>query len=486
MRTGDLLSVAIRQSRLRLVESFLIVLGIALGAAVVAAFAGLIASAGAQVRSFAESPMAWEMSIVPREQDYMALWQTTGGFVPAVPVGPAGAPAARLTMRDLERVKSAVTSARHVYTYQYTGLPLRPPETPVSSSEPAAQKDGVPAAAAMPAKGDGAGEHERASQEPASTAQSLLQQRGMVQIIATIPEYFEAYGLKLREGSFFLDSDVSSGSKVIVLGAKLATRLFGDASPVGQELMTDSARLSGQATPVGKGVSAYKVIGVLEPASGASAEGSDARPAMAGPLDYLDDMGFVPLTSMPGYAGPDAQIQSVYVMPPSGDESATTLDELRRLAEREYQGRVTVRSEIDEMKRAVREMRSQAVGVVLLASAGLVIASINILNLMLARVLRRTKAIGISVALGASRRDVFAQLLVESFVLGLAGGLVGIAFAYAVTSLMSRVTQGLAVTLGIWGILAGVGASLIASVVFGVYPAHLAARTIAVDALRRD
>ncbi len=487
MRIRALLWVAIRQSRLRLVESSLIVLGIAMGAAVVTAFASLIASAGTQVRAFAESPLAREISVVPREEDYMALWQTTGGFVPAVPVGPAGVAPARLTMGDIARVRDAVTSARHVYTYHYGGLSFQPKSA---------------------ASGDDTGEEGSVTtgvSSPSTGGASLLQQRGFVGIIATVPEYFRAYGLKLREGSFFVDSDVTSGAKVIVLGDRLARRLFGDASPIGRELVTDPSSPGGQAESLGRGARGYQVIGVLMPASGASSAERDRRSMSVGPLDYLDDLGFVPLTSMAPYSGQvgastgagtgtdagtgadaDVQVPAVYVMPPSADESAVTLDELRRFAERDYQDRVTIRSEIDEMKRALREMRSQALGGVLLASAGLVIASINILNLMLARVLRRTKAIGVSVALGASRRDVFAQLLAESLVLGVAGGVVGVVLGYAATSLMSRVTQGLSASVGTWGVLAGVGASLVASAVFGVYPAHLAARTVAVDALRRD
>ncbi|MBC7082663.1 MAG: ABC transporter permease [Firmicutes bacterium] len=454
MRIRDLLSVAVRNSRARLVESFLIVLGIALGVAVVAAFGGLVGSVGAQARMFAESPVAWEITVIPREEDYSALWDGSGRQVPAVPVGPAGAQPARLTVRDLERFRNAVTSAQCVYACENIGLPLRP-ALPSPGNGPGAQGEMTGAA-----KGDG--------------------EEGFVELVATVPDYFRAYGLKPREGSFFVDSDVASGARVMVVGDKLAKRLVGDTSPLGQELIMGSPGGNVQGAP------RYTVIGVLEPLSPPSDGRQDRRTGSPGPLSHLDRLGFIPVTSAPGYSGEDEELSEIRVMPASADAVATTLDELRRFIEREYQGRLTIRSEIDNMRRALREMRSLAVGVLVIASAGIVIASINILNLMMARVLRRTKAIGISIALGASRRDVFAQLLTESLVLGIVGGVIGIGLAYIATGLISRVTQGLAVTVGAWGVLAGTGASLLASVVFGLYPAHLAARTVAADALRGD
>lgn len=467
MRIRDLLSVAVRNSRVRLVESFLIVLGIALGVAVVAAFGGLVGSVGGQARMFAESPVAWEITVIPREEDYSALWDGSGGQVSAVPVGPAGAQPARLTMRDLERFRNAVTSAKCVYACENIGLPLRP---------------------AHPSSGDGPGAQRERSEGPETDEEdsqavriNRLEEQGFVELVATVTEYFRAYGLKLREGSFFVDSDVASGTRVMVVGDELAKRLFGDTSPLGQELTMGS--------PGGgsvQGAPRYTVIGVLEPLSPPSDGGRGGRTGSPGPLSHLDRLGFIPVTSAPGYSGEDEELSEIRVMPASADAVATTLDELRRFVEREYQGSLTIRSEIDNMRRALREMRSLAVGVLVIASAGIVIASINILNLMMARVLRRTKAIGISIALGASRGDVFAQLITESLVLGIVGGVIGIGLAYAATGLISKVTQGLAVTVGAWGILAGTGASLVASVVFGLYPAHLAARTVAADALRGD
>ena len=141
---------------------------------------------------------------------------------------------------------------------------------------------------------------------------------------------------------------------------------------------------------------------------------------------------------------------------------------------------------MDYMKEGLRELRSLATGILVLTSTGLIIASINILNLMLARVLRRTRAIGISAALGAGRRDAFRESLAEALVLGICGGMLGLPLSFVLAKLMSRITQGLTVSVGLTGVLAGTASCIAASVLFGLYPAYLAARVIPADALRGD
>jgi putative ABC transport system permease protein len=141
---------------------------------------------------------------------------------------------------------------------------------------------------------------------------------------------------------------------------------------------------------------------------------------------------------------------------------------------------------MEHTKENMRQLRSLAAGILVLASAGLVIASINILNLMLARVLRRTREIGISAALGASRRQIFRQSLAEALVLGISGGALGLPLSFGLVKLMSGIMEGLDVSVGLTGVLAGALSCIAASVIFGLYPAYLGARVIPADALRGD
>ncbi|NPV81030.1 MAG: hypothetical protein HPY52_12290 [Firmicutes bacterium] len=423
---------------MRFLESFLIVLAIALGVAVVATFAGLIGSVSDQARAFARNPIAWGICIIPRDEDY-ASFSSGPSQAPATPIGPAGTPPVRLTMRDMERLRQGVTSARYVFTQEYRMMPLRPA---ISTGN----KSGAPHS----------------------------------EVMAITPEFFDAYGLRLGQGTFFTKSDISAGSNVIVLGSKLAKRLFGDAPAIGQELLWGFAPV-GPGGSRGGASSSYTVIGVLEPVS-PDAKGKGT--GLSDPMDQFDECGFIPITSTWEHRGPDTTLREIWVMPASAKEAPVALDEVRKFVEREYRGGVAVHSALDDMKHAMRSLRGLAMAILLIASAGMVIAAINILNLMLARVLRRTKAIGISIALGASRQDIFLQLLGESFILGLAGGGIGLILAMGGVRLIAMVTQGFVVTVGLWGLAAGIGASCLASLVFGAYPAYLAARSVAADALR--
>lgn len=144
-----------------------------------------------------------------------------------------------------------------------------------------------------------------------------------------------------------------------------------------------------------------------------------------------------------------------------------------------------LRSPVDDWRESIKQVQRYALLIGMLASVGLVIAVINILNLMLARVLKRTKAVGLSMALGSSRGQVFRQFMLEAVVLGLAGSVLGIALSFAFAELLKKSLGGWS---GGWGSRLGLGIALglLISLFFGVYPAYLGSRTNPVDALRTD
>ncbi len=448
MRFTDLVSTAVRRCRARPLESILIVLGIALGVAVVAAFAGLIGTVGARNRAFAESLEAREITIRPESG------RRSVGFsadVPAVAVTRTDGPPYSLTLNDVERIKSRVSPDVKVYAYNdsFTQMTLQ-------------------------------------SQASAADGASRL-----VQVIAATEDIFLAYGAEFREGMGFSGSDVASGNRCIVLGSRLASRLFGDEPALGGKLVWQDEWHTGptgelELSPAGP---VYTVIGVMEPVRSSfltEMQGGTEDDDPSSPDFSADGGAYVPITSAPGMDGPNPRVDEIHAASLSSRGAAQAIDQIRQVVEAEYQERLRVSSVMDYMKESMKELRSLAAGILVLASAGLVIASINVLNLMLARVLRRTRAIGISAALGAGQRDVFRETLAESLVLGVCGGMLGLPLSFGLAKLMSRITQGTTVSLGLAGVLAGAASCIAASVLFGLYPAYLAARVVPADALRGD
>lgn len=453
MRFVDLVSTAVRRCRVRPLESILIVLGIALGVAVVAAFTGLIGAAGAQIRAFAESLEAREIIIRPESG------QAYDGFsadVPAVAVARMDGPPYSLTLSDVERVKSRVSPDVKVYAHQDLVAQLTPQSDAPASARPEAE------------------------------AVSRL-----VRVVGATEDIFLACGADFAAGIGFSSSDVASGTRCIVLGSKLATRMFGDEPALGNKLVWQDGQQLGSTSNLGPSSTGpvYTVIGVMTPIRSPLLTGMEGTPEDDDPghPDYsLDGSAFVPITSAPGMDGPNPRIAGIRGVSLSSRGAAQALDQIRRVVEAEYGGRLQVTSIMDYMKEGLRELRSLATGILVLTSTGLIIASINILNLMLARVLRRTRAIGISAALGAGRRDAFRESLAEALVLGICGGMLGLPLSFVLAKLMSRITQGLTVSVGLTGVLAGTASCIAASVLFGLYPAYLAARVIPADALRGD
>lgn len=288
-------------------------------------------------------------------------------------------------------------------------------------------------------------------------------------IFGTLPAYFNFLGTPLAGGSFFLPEDVHRGSRVMVLSWGLAQELFGEEDVVGRVVPLQ--------TFGGEEVLDFTVIGVLSPGE------RDEQPR--NPLQART--AYVPLTASPySRESRQSRFPSVSIGLEPGQDLAAALERVRGEAELLWGDQVVVSSPLAQFQESRRQMERYALLIGALASVGLVIAVINILNLMLARVLKRTKSIGISMALGSSRVLVFRQFLVEAFSLGLLGSLLGIAFSFGLGRLLSRVLgaafPGMVGTRIFLGVLLGFGVSLL----FGVYPAYLGARTNPVDALRTD
>ncbi|MFC1559126.1 ABC transporter permease [Gemmatimonadota bacterium] len=269
-------------------------------------------------------------------------------------------------------------------------------------------------------------------------------------------------GLGLDAGRFFGPLDNSNRRNVVILGADLVERFFPTVDPIGREVRIDSHR--------------FLVIGILEQQG-----------------EFLgfsqDNIVFIPLSTFRKYWGRRSEVQIAIMARPGHlqnaiDETVSILRQRRGVRpgepnDFEIQTSDSVR---DMMNSLILGISLVMVGI---ASISLLVGGIGIMNIMLVSVTERTKEIGVRKAVGARRRDIVIQFLVEAVVLSGVGGTIGAAIGVGIGLLVGLVTPlPAAVPFGMLVIALLVCGGI--GIGFGVYPAMKAARLDPVDALRYE
>lgn len=287
-------------------------------------------------------------------------------------------------------------------------------------------------------------------------------------VTGATPDYFTVRDWRAENGALITEADLRSSNRVMVLGQITANNLFGDEDPVGKTVRLKS--------------SPFLVAGVLA-AKGQSLDGRDQ-----------DDAVFIPLTTgqrqVFGNQFPGtirfmmAQAQSAEVMEEAEIEMNRLLRQRHRLAEG-MENDFTVRNlaALASVATGAAKVMSLMLGAI--ASISLLVGGIGIMNIMLVSVTERTREIGIRMAIGANRRAILAQFLLEALVICILGGLVGVALGIGGAWAVSRVADMIVViTFGMVA-LAFAFASAV-GIFFGFYPAKKAAALKPVEALRYE
>jgi putative ABC transport system permease protein len=266
-------------------------------------------------------------------------------------------------------------------------------------------------------------------------------------------------------GDWFTQQDVDAAAKVAILGSTVGEMLFGSMDPVGQVIRIKTMP--------------FKVLGTLAP-KGQSAWGQDQ-----------DDVIFIPYTTAQKRVLGIPFLQGILVSVTSHDAVEQAVDQITALLRQRHrllptqENDFTVRSPADIA--AAEEASSKIMTLLLgsIASISLLVGGIGIMNIMLVSVTERMQEIGIRMAVGAKGRNIFTQFLVESLVLSLGGGVVGI-------GLGAGGSKGLSALAG-WPSLISWNAVALAVVFsgavglfFGLYPARKAARLEPIQALRYE
>ena len=317
--------------------------------------------------------------------------------------------------------------------------------------------------------------------------------------IGTTPEVFDVVNLKLARGEFFNWLQYDAGQGVCVIGHKAAQQLFPYEDPLGQ-----TVRVGTQ----GMGTVVLTIIGVLEP-TGLRA-GSEGAAMMQRDLD-LDV--YFPLTLAHDVFGDtiirrqagsmerkQIQLSEVWL-------KAREVDDVERLAGMAetvvgFQQRggpndlsngprldVEIKAPIQILRAAERTQRTFNFIMVGIACFALIVGGIGIMNIMLATVTERTKEIGIRRALGAKQRHITLQFLIETTVISLTGGLIGIAMGSGAARGLPVIVeyfsgQTYPTAIAVWSVAGSFAISGLIGILFGLYPAVRAARMNPIEALR--
>ena len=266
-------------------------------------------------------------------------------------------------------------------------------------------------------------------------------------------------------GSFFSQRDVDMASNVCVIGKTVATQLFGDQDPVGQIIRVQNLP--------------FRILGVLQE-KGQNMNGQDQ-----------DDTMIMPFTTVQKKISGISWVQMIMVATSSQEANASVQNGVAALLRQRHHLRTG--EDDDFIIRSPNEMaqasQNAATTMTLLLGAisavSLVVGGIGIMNIMLAIITERTKEIGTRRALGANKGDILKQFLVETLVLTVSGGLLGIVLGSAAAQIINYYVAWRTV-VSIQAILVSSLVSILVGVIFGMYPAYKAASMNPIEALRYE
>ncbi|HEX9044171.1 MAG TPA: ABC transporter permease [Candidatus Limnocylindrales bacterium] len=281
-------------------------------------------------------------------------------------------------------------------------------------------------------------------------------------VVGTTSAYPSVRAYTMWQGSFLTDLSVSAALRVAVLGATTADDLGLGAQSIGHDVLV--------------GGIPFRVIGIFQPKGSA--------------VGNQDDEVVIPITTAQRYFVAGTNVRAIGISVASSDLIQLTKARLTSVLEQRHGTSGTNddftigdQSQLLETFSSVTGTLSLLLGGI--AAISLIVGGIGIMNIMLVSVRERTREIGIRKAIGARRRDILLQFLVEALVISVLGGLIGIVLGVAVSALIG--------TLAGWGfvfnpltVVVAVGFSLVVGVVFGVWPARQAARLDPIAALHYE
>ncbi|MFO8145317.1 MAG: ABC transporter permease [Candidatus Syntrophosphaera sp.] len=277
-------------------------------------------------------------------------------------------------------------------------------------------------------------------------------------------DYFQIRNLEMESGQYFYSSEVESGAKVCVIGRTIADNLFAGLDPVGKTIRIRNIP--------------FTVKGVLR-TKGQTAMGSDQ-----------DDIILAPYTTTATrLMGHRWRFLMINVSAESKERIPLVQEDILNLLQTRHQGTTSedfvVSSQTDVAEAASEVSDTMTILLASIAGISLLVGGIGIMNIMLVSVTERIKEIGIRMAVGAGKRDVLLQFIIEAITISILGGAIGIILGWSTSVLLGRYMDW-SVHVTLWSVFLAVGFSCAIGIFFGWYPARKAANLNLIDALRYE
>lgn len=289
--------------------------------------------------------------------------------------------------------------------------------------------------------------------------------------VGTTADYLTVLDAQMGSGVYFSQEDLRESKRVCVLGADAKRALFFFDDPLGGRVKIRNQWFTVIGVLADKGAAGGKIGGVLE-------------------VRNTDEDIYIPLTTMLTrfhWEPADAELSQITVKISASKQLQEAAAIVRTILNRRHRGvedfKIAIPEELLRQSQKTQQIFNIVMGCI--AGISLVVGGIGIMNIMLASVLERTREIGIRRALGARRHDILSQFLVESLLVSLFGGLIGVILGYAVPEIIT-LYAGWRTIVQPWTIALAFGVSASVGIGFGIYPARQAALLNPIDALRYE